>query len=457
MDTVTYSVRIKHYNAIFKQTLVQYRHAADFFINVINENWDIFSLCASKKEAVNTCESLTVKTKKNPSPKYHFTKMFVKFPSYLRRCAIAFAYGHVKSYHSNLANWENTNPSTRGKAPQLGKAGYICPAMYRDNCFIRTGTYTARVKVFIRNTWDWLDIKLKKGDVDYINHHCASFKACVPTLRHRGKIWSLDFAFQYKTELHHKPIKDQIVLGVDLGINNACCCSAMRSDGTVIGRKFLSLPKEYDCLNRKLNRIKRAQRHGAKHLKRLWQYADGTNADIEAKTAGFIIETAKLYHCDTIVMEHLEFKGKVKGSKRQRLALWRKQGVQRIVENRAHRFGMRFARVCAWNTSRLAFDGSGRVKRGKASDRTGGSYSVCEFTTGKIYNCDLNASYNIGARHLIREHLKSLPVTERQRILAKVPACDKRSTCVLSNLISLYSVLYPSGKDVGVQTVSLAS
>ena len=49
-----------------------------------------------------------------------------------------------------------------------------------------------------------------------------------------------------------------------------------------------------------------------------------------------------------------------------------------------------------WGTSRLAFDGSGRVLRGKESEKTAGNYSVCEFRNGKIYNCDLNASYNIG-------------------------------------------------------------
>ena len=54
---------------------------------------------------------------------------------------------------------------------------------------------------------------------------------------------------------------------------------------------------------------------------------------------------------------------------------------------------------------------------------------------------DLNASYNIGARYFIRELLKTVPVTEQQGILAKVPECSKRSTCTLSDLISLNAVL----------------
>ena len=65
----------------------------------------------------------------------------------------------------------------------------------------------------------------------------------------------------------------------------------------------------------------------------------------------------------------------------------------------------------------------------------------CEFQSGKIYHCDLNASYNIGSRYFIREILKSVPVTVQQDIGAKVPRCLKRSTCTLSDLISLAAVL----------------
>ena len=92
-----------------------------------------------------------------------------------------------------------------------------------------------------------------------------------------------------------------------------------------------------------------------------------------------------------------------------KLHLWKSQTVQHIVEGKAHRLGIHIARVCAWGTSRLAFDGSGRVLRGDESAKTNGNYSLCEFQTGKVYHCDLNASYNIGARYFIREFGKSIP------------------------------------------------
>ena len=100
---------------------------------------------------------------------------------------------------------------------------------------------------------------------------------------------------------------------------------------------------------------------------------------------------------------------------------------------------MRISRVNAWGTSRLAYDGSGSVERG-----IHGNYSICRFQNGKIYNCDLSATYNIGARYFIRELTKSLPVTARLQLEAKVPQVSKRSTCTFSTLISLNAVLMPA-------------
>ena len=140
-------------------------------------------------------------------------------------------------------------------------------------------------------------------------------------------------------------------------------------------------------------------------------------------------------------MEHLDLQHKKHGSKKQRLALWRAKYVQAMVEHKAHANGMRVSHVNAWGTSRLAYDGSGKVLRGKESEHAYNNYSVCEFQGGKIYNCDLNASYNIGARYFIRELLKPLSETTRLLIEAEVPQCSKRSTCTLSTLVSLHAAL----------------
>lgn len=257
--TATYSVKLNK-NGIshaMKDTVDIYRKAVDFYIFVINGEWDAaFCMITTQKAAVNTAEALSVATKKRPVVKYDFGTGFYKFPSYLRRAVIAEAFGKVSSYRSNLANWESADPRTRGAGPGFPKAGFVYPAMYRDNCYVRVDNYTAQIKAFVRNTWDWITVCLRKTDVDYILHHCQNRKECVPTLQKRGKCWYLDFPFQQDCKLHNKEIFNQTIVAVDLGINSCCVCSVMRSDGTVPGRRFLRLPGEYDSLTRKVSHIK---------------------------------------------------------------------------------------------------------------------------------------------------------------------------------------------------------
>lgn len=311
--------------------------------------------------------------------------------------------------------------------------------MYRGNMYQRTGMYEAKIKVYIRNTWDWLSIRLRKSDIDYIECRCATRKECAPTLQKRGKEWFLNFPFKENVRLNDMPIEQRTIVSVDLGINTAATISVMCADGTILGRRFCKLPKEIDSLNHSINRIKKAQRHGNRKMPRLWAKVKGINHDISVKTAQFIVDVAIFYNADVIVFEHLDKKGTVRGSKKQKLKMWRSGEVQSIVTNKAHRLGMRISHICAWGTSKLAYDGSGTVLRG----RRGGfsTYELCQFKNGKIYNCDLSASYNIGARYFIREIVKSLNESSRLLVEAKVPQCSKRSTCTLSTLISLNAEL----------------
>lgn len=432
----TYKVKIKHYNHIFKDTVVVYRKAVDYLIDVCNANWDELSQIDGSLNKQRYIEVLVHATKYNPHPKYDFDMKFYKMPSYLRRGAINEAIGKISSYRSNLANWEG---SPNGKAPSVPKAGFVFPSMYRTAMYKQTADYEAQIKVYIRNTWDWITVDLCKSDIDYIYRRCKNRKQCAPTLQKRGKEWFLDFPFEEKVAFCDTLVYDQTVVAVDLGINTAATISAMRSDGTILGRHFCKLPKETDHLTHSINRIKKAQQHGNHKTPRLWAKAKGFNHDIASKTANYIMDIAVLYNADVIVFEHLDKNGKARSSKKQKLKMWRSQEVQSIVTSKAHRLGMRISHICAWGTSKFAYDGSGSILRGK--DGGFNTYELCKFQNGKTYNCDLSASYNIGARYFIREILKSVDASSRLGIEAKVPQCTKRSTCTFSTLISLNAVL----------------
>lgn len=432
----TYGAKIHMDSAKPVQAMIRiYRNAVSFLIRVCMEQWEEIAQIKTLQARQMCVERLIHHTTNRPTVVYEdFDKQFYKLPSYIRRSAISEAVGKVESYQGNLRRWEKEK---NGKAPGKPEAGYTYPVLYRKNMYERTGEYTARIKVWIRNTWDWMDIRFRKSDADYIARHCSDRMTFSPTVIRKGKQWFLQFPFSENVSLGEKEIQEQVILAVDLGINNACACSAMKYDGTVVGRKIFRMPAEEDCLNHQLNRIRKEMKQGHRHFPSLWASIESLNRHIAVETARFIMETATGFNADGIVFEHLD-PGKKKSSRnrRQRLHMWKCRDIQSMVTCKAHRLGIRTSHVCAWNTSALAFDGSGKVERGIDHN-----HSICRFTTGKVYNCDLNASYNIGARYYIREILKTMPVTAGLDISAKVPECSRRSTCTLSTLISLNAVL----------------
>lgn len=122
--------------------------------------------------------------------------------------------------------------------------------------------------------------------------------------------------------------------------------------------------------------------------------------------------------------------------------MWRKRDIQKRVTEMAKRHGIRVSYICARNTSRLAYDGSGKVLRGK--DAGFATYELCRFKSGKIYNCDLSAAKNIAARYFIRVILKSVSAKELLLLQAKVPDVSRRTSCTLATLINLDTVLTTS-------------
>lgn len=445
----TYKARITNSSEVDKacnDTTKKYQDALAFILSVVLESWDTLEQVVPAKNVslgqARQCmvERLIHKTKTNPSPAYpEFDARFYKFPSYMRRAAITEAIGMISSYKSNLTNWEENGK--KGKRPRVPSVGRSFPAMYRGVCFIRTGQYTASIKVYVRNTWDWTSIDFRKSDMDYFEHHCQNRKLLVPTLRKRGHCWSLDFSFEERVNLKDgKPLKKTVVLGVDMGINSPCVCSVMTSDGTILGRCFCNLPREQDLLSHWLNKIKKSQRHGGRKNKLLWARVNHIRKEIAVKVMQFIVNVAAKYDVDVIVFERLNFKGrKRRGKWAQRLSLWQVNTIQKMVADNAHRLGMHITRVCPWGTSKLAFDGSGEVSRDD------NNHALCTFANGKRYNCDLSASYNIAARYYIREIIKPLPEKARLDIQAKVPECSKRTACTLATLINLNAALAPAG------------
>ena len=131
-------------------------------------------------------------------------------------------------------------------------------------------------------------------------------------------------------------------------------------------------------------------------------------------TSSKIVSICLSYGVDVIVFENLRHKFKrAKKSYRQRLHHWKKITIFNKTYEMAHRNGIRISTVNPCGTSKYAYDGSGEVVR---DDK---NYSICQFQNGKIYNCDLSASYNIASRYFVREYLKTLDANLRLALETK--------------------------------------
>lgn len=446
MPTVSYGITIKNCNQIFDKTMDIYRNAVSYLINITLRHYDDLLLIQPSCKA--TIQQLRQKfieqmihSTKDHSAKYStFDKQFYKFPSYLRRDAINAAIGKVFSYHSLVDNWKSSG--CKGNKPFLNRTQDVMPCLYRGNTFIQNGT-SAAIKIYDGHDWIWLNTALRKTDLDYIRRNVSDWKESAPVLTKRYHKYELRFAYTKAGKNFPKYVADRHVdtaIGIDLGVNTDAVCSVVHKDGTVTGERFINSPVEKDRMNGLLNTIKKAQQNGNRKNHRLWRFVDNYNSAIAKKTASDIVSFAVENNAQVIVFEHLNMYGKRRGSKKQRLALWRKREIQHRTEALASRYGIRVSYICAVNTSRLAFDGSGLVTRGK--DAGFKNQKLCVFKSGKIYNCDLSASKNIGARYFIRVLLKSMSAKTLLPVRAKVPELGRRTKCTLAALISCYAVLH---------------
>ena len=344
------------------------------------------------------------------------------------------ALGIVSAYMSSIDNW--LADDCKGAMPKIDKAYHQMPCFYRGNCFRNWAGDTAEIKVYRNNDWVWQKIRLNHSDRVYLERKAGNTRLSAPVLVKKHGKYELRFTLEKQVELSSKEIFDQKVCAVDLGITTDATCSVLDVHGTVLSRKFITCGREKDSVANALHRVSVFQRlHGSHDTGRLWNVAKRRNLNLAHLVARKIVDFAIANECDVIVFEYLDTKGKKRGSKKQKLTMWKHADIQNTVTSLAHQYGMRIAHICAWNTSKLAYDGSGEVLRGnKVSDST--PYDMCKFTNGKMYNCDLSASYNIGARYIIRELIKVLP-----DIMTEVSDIGSGTTRTLSTLWSINSVM----------------
>ena len=136
----------------------------------------------------------------------------------------------------------------------------------------------------------------------------------------------------------------------------------------------------------------------------LYARVRGLNLAIARDTARALIAFAQANGATVIVFERLKGwrpkAGGKGGTMKARFHHWLHRALVKQVAASFAEQGGRVAFVSPWGTSAWAFDGSGKVTRPT------GAHDVAVFTTGKRYDADLNAAYNIGAKGATRKSLE---------------------------------------------------
>ena len=424
MSVVSYNVEVinntNKLRHIVANTLALYNSALNYVCDVVLKHYDEINELNNLERRMYL-EHLIHNTKNNIA-KYDFDSIYYKLPCYLLRDIESKAIGHIFSYKSNLDNYkkERYNKISNGKKfkklePSLAKCNLL-PSFYKGNMYKMISDNKIALKIYEDNDWKYEEFKLKKNDLKYINK--INGKRYNPEIKIIGKKIYIKFTFEIEDlKLQDKELNKRIICGVDLGVNNDATISIMNYEGTILGRHFINTNNK-DLMNHLLNKKRKIQRNSGnyKYLRNLHinNKINSINENIVNHTVNQIIKICLSYGVDVIVFENLRHKFKrAKRSFRARLHRWRKIAVYNKAYEMAHRNGIRVSTVNPNGTSKYAYDGSGLV------ERDNDNYSICKFVSGKTYNCDLSASYNIAARYYIRETLKPLDVNSRSELETK--------------------------------------
>ena len=424
MSVVSYNVEVinntNKLRHIVANTLALYNSALNYVCDVVLKHYDEINEL-NNLEGRMYLEHLIHNTKNNIA-KYDFDSIYYKLPCYLLRDIESKAIGHIFLYKSNLDNYkkERYNKISNGKKykkrePSLSKCNLL-PSFYKGNMYKMISDNKIALKIYEDNDWKYEEFKLKKNDLKYINK--INGKRYNPEIKIIGKKIYIKFTFEIEDlKLQDKELNKRIICGVDLGVNNDATISIMNYEGTILGRHFINTNNK-DLMNHLLNKKRKIQRNSGnyKYLRNLHinNKINSINENIVNHTVNQIIKICLSYGVDVIVFENLRHKFKrAKRSFRARLHRWRKIAIYNKAYEMAHRNGIRVSTVNPNGTSKYAYDGSGLVERDNEN------YSICKFVSGKTYNCDLSASYNIAARYYIRETLKPLDVNSRSELETK--------------------------------------
>ncbi len=407
-------------------TVDEYRAFCKALCYVILGRWVKLQNADSKCVAI---EKLIHQTKNNPNPKHkYFINRFWKFPSYLRRAAIEFAWGQVSSYLTRYRIWQSGIRKRKDANPPVFNPTAKCyPALYGGNLIKFDSDYaTASIKVWNGSDWIWSAISI----ASVRNRHLVGKRLSPYLVVSKTKC---HLAVPFKIEPDN--LKGETVCAIDVGINSLATAVIVNEYGTVTARKFFHPSADIDRRDKQAAIIRRKARKTKKlhcgFCKTHYRKARNINLNISQQVSRKIVNFALIHSANVIVFEDLKGWKPKGGRKRSRLKQkfhgWLHRRLVQLTTDKLEEAGGKVELVYARGTSSWAYDGSGQLKRSNKK------YSIATFQNGKIYNCDLSAAANIAARYWA--YKLKLTCRKDGRLFKDKNSLDKsRMPITLSNL-----------------------
>ncbi len=368
----------------------------------------------SANELLTWAEFQTVETKEhpNPLPSWNFSWAFPDFPFIYRRSVIKDAIGKVRSYLSNLANWQAFGKK-KGQPRPPGATNH--PTLYEgafslelDQADLRK-TF-ARLKVYTGATWEWHNYPVAYSRYFEARRTDPAWEEQSPKLILRPHSAALHIS-QVK-EIKAKKVKESkqdpglVTVAVDLNVKNLAVIT-VRQHGKIIETVFVTDHGLDQHRYRHLKRISKKQWQAGSPIKGernstlVWQHVRRMNDDAAHKTSRAIASVCEKYPDCVLLFERLrkiKAKGGSKSHRQNRKQANQLRGkINTLAKEKAFAAGTVTVEVNPHGTSQYC---SRCGAKGERFSLRGGSRIKEKW--GKLFGCptchyEANADFNASA------------------------------------------------------------
>ncbi len=373
----------------------------------------------STDKLLTWAEFQTVETAEHPHPlpDWNFSRAFPDFPFVYRRSVIKDAIGKVRSYLSNLANWQRSGKK-RGKPGLPGAANH--PTLYQgafslelDGLDLRESF--VRLKIYTGERWTWANYPVKYNRYFEQRRTEEGWEQQSPKLILRPKAAALHVCqtkeIQAPKVRESKRDPDLVTVAVDLNVKHLAVIT-VRQQETILETVFVHDHGLDQARYQHLKRIAKKQWQSGKPVKgernsqQLWRHVRRQNRDAAHKGARAIANVCAKYPGCVLLFERLRKIPAKGGSRSHRLN--RKQAnqlrgqINQLAREKAFAQSVVTVEVNPWQTSQRCSRCGARGERfsmraGQRIKHKGGKLfgcPVCHYEAQADYNASVNLHHS---------------------------------------------------------------